>query len=99
MFSLASTFPAGEVPDEDPPRGDQPVTPSIQTVNGPNIILNQSGVYFAESSLSSGGSAMTASNSVMVLSPAGTLVIGSSKIALSLADTRGTSPTKLNIDA
>ena len=98
VFSLISTFPAQEATDEDPPISGQPFTPSIQTIAGLNVVSNKSGVYVAESKLSPGGSAITASNTVISLSPAGTLVIGSSSMALSLAHTRGTFPTKLNFN-
>ena len=100
MVSLVSTSPAlgGTTQDEDPPMNHQPFTPSVQTIAGHNVVSNTSGVYIADSSLSPGGKAITASNTVISLSPAGTLVIGSSSIALSLADTQRTSPTKFNLD-
>ena len=98
VFSLISTFPAREASDEDPSINDQPFTPSIQTIADHNVVSNTLGVYVADSKLSPGGCAITASNTMISLSPAGTLVIGSSIIPLSLADTRGTFPTKLNLD-
>ena len=48
VFSLVSIFPAGETTNGDPPRGDQPFTPSIQTVDGPNVLSNQLGLYVAK---------------------------------------------------
>lgn len=100
VFSLVSTSPAGEAitSNEDPPTDKQPFTPSVQTIAGHNVVSNTSGVYVAGSSLSPGGSAVTASNTVISLSPAGTLVIGSSSIALPLADTQETSPTDFKFD-
>ena len=54
-------------------------------------------MYVAGSSLSPGGSPITASNTVVSLSPAGTLVIGSSSLALSLADTQTTYSKTFNV--
>ncbi len=100
VFSLVSSSPAGEAttPDEDPSTSNQPFTPSIQTIAGHNVVSNTSGVYVVGSSLSPGGSAITASNTVISLSPAGTLVIGTSSVALPLAHPQETSPTNFNID-
>ena len=100
VISLVSTSPAlgGTTKDEGPPMNHQPFTPSVQTIAGHNVVSNTSGVYIAGSSLSAGGKAITVSSTVISLSPAGTLVIGSSSIALSLAYTQGTSPKKFNLD-
>ena len=100
VFSLVSNSPTEEttIPDEDPPTNNQPFSPSVQILAGHSVVSNTSGVYVAGSSLSPGGSAVTASNTVISLSPAGTLVIGSSSITLSLADTQETSPPNLNFD-
>ena len=98
VFSLVSISPAGEAttPDEDPSTSNQPFTPSVQTIAGHNVVSNTSGVYVAGSSLSPGGRAVTASNTVISLSPDGTLAIGSSIIALPLAHPQETSPTNFN---
>ena len=100
VFSLVSTAPTQEanIPNEDSPMKIQPFTPSVQTIAGHDVVSNMSGVYVAGSSVSPGGSAITASNTVISLSPAGTLVVGSSSIALSLANTQETPPTHLNVD-
>ncbi len=100
VFSLVSTAPAQEanIPNEDSPMKNQPFTPSVQTIAGHDVVSNISGVYVAGSSVSPGGSAITASNTVISLSPAGTLVVGSSSIALSLANTQETPPTHFNVD-
>ena len=100
VFSLVSTSPVREAttPDEDPSMKDQPFTPSVQTIAGHNVVSNTSGVYVAGSSLLPGGSAITASDTVISLSPAGTLVIGSSSIALPLANAQENSPTTFNVD-
>lgn len=99
LFSLVSTSPVREesTPDEDPPTNDQPFIPSVQTIAGHTVVSNTSGVYVAGSSLSPGGSPITASNTVISLSPAGTLVIGSSSLALSLADTQTTYSKTFNV--
>ena len=90
VLSLVPTFPSQDAPiaDNDPPLipPHQPFTPSVQTVAGHDVVSNTSGVYVAGSSLSPGGSAFTASDTVISLSPAGTLVIGSSSISLQLAN-------------
>ena len=88
VFSLVSTSPVRDAttPDEDPSVKDHPFAPSVQTIAGHNVVSNASGVYVAGSSLLPGGSAITASNTVISLSPAGTLVIGSSSIALPLSE-------------
>ena len=100
VFSLVSTSPVWEAtpPDEDPSMKDHPFTPSVQTIAGHKVISNTSGVYVAGSSLLPGGSAVTALNTVISLSPAGTLVIGSSSIALPLATAQENSPTTFNVD-
>lgn len=100
VFSLVSTSPGhGEtIPDDDPSVNDQPFTPNVQTIGGHTVVSNTSGVYVADSSLSLGGSAITASNTVISLSPAGILAVGSSSIKLSLPRTEGMSPTKVNFD-
>ena len=100
VFSLVSTSPVWEAttPDEDPSMDDHPFTPSVQTIAGHNVVSNASGVYVAGSSLLPGGSAITASNTVISLSPAGTLVIGSSSIALPRANGQENSPTTFNVD-
>ena len=100
VFSLVSTSPVWEAttPDEDPSMEDHPFTPSVQTIAGHNVVSNASGVYVAGSSLLPGGRAITASNTVISLSPAGTLVIGSSSIALPLANAQQNSPTTFNVD-
>ena len=100
VFSLVSTSPVREATtlDEDPSLKDHPFTPSVQTIAGHNVVSNTSGVYVAGSSLSPGGSAVTASDTVISLSPAGTLVIGSSSIALPIANAQETSPTTFNVD-
>ena len=88
VFSLVSTSPVRDAttPDEDPSMKDHPFAPSVQTIAGHNVVSNASGVYVAGSSLLPGGSAITASNTVISLSPARTLVIGSSSIALPLQE-------------
>lgn len=100
VFSLVSTSPTGEAttPDENASENNHHFIPSVQTIAGQNVVSNTSGVYVAGSSLSPGGSAITASNTVISLSPAGTLVIGSSSIALSLANTLETSLKNYNFD-
>ena len=100
VFSLVSSFPPKEATnaDDDPPMNNQAFTPSTQTLAGHVVVSNASGVYVAGSSLSPGGSAITASNTLISLSPAGTIVIGSSSMALSLADTQVTSLPKLDVD-
>ena len=100
VFSLVSTSAVREAttPDEDPSVNDHPFTPSVQTIAGHNVISNASGVYVAGSSLLLGGSAITASNTVISLSPAGTLVVGSSSIALPLANAQRNSLTTFNVD-
>ena len=100
VVSLVSTSPIGEATEQDEghPMNSAPFTPSVQTIAGHSVVSNTSGVYVAGSSLSPGGSAITASNTVVSLSPAGTLVIGSSSIALALANTQESSPTSFNID-
>lgn len=100
VFSLVSTSPGrGEIiPDDHPSVNDQPFTPNVQTISGHTVVSNSSGVYVAGSSLSPGGSAITASNTVISLSPAGTLAVGSSSIALSLPRTGETSPKEVNFD-
>ena len=88
VFSLVSTSPVRDAttPDEDPSMKDHPFAPSVQTIAGHNVVSNASGVYVAGSSLFPGGNAITASNTVISLSPARTLVIGSSSIALPLQE-------------
>ena len=100
VISLVSTLPAEEAatPDGDPPSNSQPFTPSVQTIAGQDVVSNTSGVYVAGFSLSPGGSAITAFGTVTSLSPAGTLIVGSSSIALSLANTQETYPTRFNLD-
>ena len=100
VFSLVSASPVrgANTPDGDLPMKDHPFTPSVQTIAGHSIVSNTSGVYIAGSSLLPGGSAITASNTVISLSPAGTLVIGSSSIALPLATAQQNSPTTFNVD-
>ena len=97
VFSLVYTSPANEetTQDEDIEKNYQPFVPRFQAIAGHNVVSNTSGVYVAGSRLSPGGSAITASNTVISLSPAGTLVVGSSSMALSLADTQETSPINL----
>lgn len=99
-FSLVSYSPAREAttPEEDPPTDNQPIIPSAQTIAGQTVVSNTSGVYVAGSSISPGGSAITASNTVISLSPAGTLVIDSSSILLPLANTPKTPLKDLNFD-
>ena len=99
VFSLVSTSPVGEAikSDEDPPTNDQPFAPTIQTIEGQTVVSNTSGVYVAGLRVTPGGT-ITASNKVISLSPAGTLVIGSSSVDLSLADTQETSPSLFNFD-
>ena len=92
VFSLVSTSPVREAttPDEDPSMKDYPFIPNVQTIAGHNVVSNTLGVYVAGSSLLPGGSAITASNTMISLSPAGTLVIGSSSIGLPLANAQET---------
>ena len=85
-------------PDGGPPTNSQPSTPNVETIAGQDVISNTSGVYVAGSRLSPGGSAITASDTIISLSPAGTLVVGSSSIALSLVNTQVTSPTHFSLD-
>ena len=104
VFSLVSTSPVldnspiqdATAPDEKSPVNNEPFTPVVQTIAGHSVVSNSSGVYVAGSSLSPGGSAITASGTVISLSPAGTFAVGSSSIAIPLAETQGTSPTNLN---
>ena len=98
VFSLVPTFLGREatIPDDDLSIDNQAFTPSVQTIAGHIVVSNTSGVYVAGSSLSPGGSAITASNTVISLSPAGTLAVGSSSIALPLPGTRETSSTLFN---
>ena len=77
---------------------DHPFIPSVQTIAGHNVVSNTSGVYVAGSSLLPGGTAITASNTMISLSPAGTLVIGSSSIDLPLVHAQGNSRTRFNVD-
>lgn len=100
VFSLVSSSPGrgDTILGDDPSVNDQSFTPNVQTIAGHTVVSNTSGVYVAGSSLSPGGSAITASNTIISLSPAGTLAVGSSSIALSLPRTRETSPTELNFD-
>ena len=100
VISLVSTLPAEEaaIPYGDPPSNHQPFTPSVHTIAGQEVVTNTSGVYVAGLSLSPGGSAITAFGTVTSLSPAGTLIVGSSSIALSLASTQETPPTHLSLD-
>ena len=100
VFSLVSTSPVrgADTPDEDLSMKDQPFTPSVQTIAGHSVVSNTSGVYVGGSSLLPGGSAITASNTVISLSPAGTLVIGSSSIALPLPNIQRNSPVTYNVD-
>lgn len=103
VFSLVATFPAKDAttpedPEDDPPRNNQPFAPSVQTIAGHIVVSNTSGVYVAGSSLSAGGDPVTASKTVISLSPVGTLVIGSSSISLSIANTPQNTPTNLNFD-
>ena len=100
VFSLISTAPVrgANTPDEDLSMKHHPFTPSVQTIAGYSVVSNTSGVYVDGSSLLPGGSAITASNTVISLSPAGTLVIGSSSIALPLANAQRNSPIPFNVD-
>lgn len=100
VFSLVSTSPVGEAikSDEDPPTKDQPFAPTIQTIDGQTVVSNTSGVYVAGLKFTPGRVAITASNNMISLSPAGTLVIGSSSVALSLADTQEPSPSLFNFN-
>ena len=101
VISLVSASPTEKAatPDGDPPTNNQPFTLSVQTIAGQDVVSNRSGVYVAGSSLSPGGSAITALGTVTSLSPAGTLIVGSSSIAISLANTQEPYPARFSLDS
>lgn len=100
VISLVSTSPAKEAatPDGVPPTNNQPFTPSVQTIAGQDVVSNTSGVYIAGLSLSPGASAITSLGTVTSLSPAGTLIVGSSSIAIPLANIQETSPAHFTLN-
>lgn len=101
ILSLVSNYPAQQATTlyKDHSMNNQPSAPTVQIIADHEVVSNLFEVYVAGSTLSPGGNAITASNHIISLSPAGTLVIDSSSIALSPTKTQESSPANLKFDS